>query len=217
MGLDEDEQARVLDWASRWAVRSDWFSLEIEPTIEALSGLDLLVIDVEREPLLSVAECGRLSRALGSLPIALVGPSDPRLESAALRAGASWYLRRDEVGGPWEGLKRAFASLRAESPRPPRSLEKLGRAVELDRVARVLYIDGERRTPTASKFDLLCYFVDHAGRAVSARELVARGLLLPTQVARFRSVIRELRNYLGPGRNLIRPVTGYGYRLDVDP
>jgi DNA-binding response OmpR family regulator len=215
MGLGDADRKALLDWATERALLTVSFALDIEAAEETLGSLDLLVIDAEREPLLSIAECGRLMRTLPSLPIALVGPGDPKLESAALRAGARWYFSRERGGAHhWEVLHPAL-SFRRSPVRPP-TLQRLCRTVEIDRAARVLYVGGERRTPSATKFDLLLYLLDRAGRAVSARELVAQGLLLPTQVERFRGIIRELRRYLGPAGDLIRPVTGYGYRLDLE-
>jgi len=216
MGLSDLHRATVLDWATECAFRTCSFPLEVEQAAVAVSGVDLMVIDAEREPLFAVAECGRLRRELPSLPIALLGPHDPKLSSAGLRAGARWYFCLENAASPpWQTLQSTLSVPRSTTDLPV--LQKLGPTAELDRSARVLFIDGEPRTLTAAKFDLLCYFLDHAGRAVSARELVAQGLLLPTQVARFRCVVRELRNYLGSARNLIRAVTGYGYRLDVQP
>jgi hypothetical protein len=43
---------------------------------------------------------------------------------------------------------------------------------------------------------------------------VRAGLLRPTQAQRYRGLIMELRDRLGPARDLIRRVPGYGYRLD---
>jgi DNA-binding response OmpR family regulator len=215
MGLGDPAKAQLLHWATECAFLTQSFPLEVEQPVVALAGIDLMVIDAGREPLLAVAECGRLRLGLPRLRIALVGPHDPKLERAGLRAGASWYfcLENTASSPPWEALRCAVSLVPSTSR--PSAIQKLGPTAELDRSARVLYIDGERRTPPAAKFDLLCYFLDHAGQAVSARELVAHGLLLPTQVARFRCVIRELRHYLGSAANLIRPVSGYGYRLDT--
>jgi DNA-binding response OmpR family regulator len=214
MGLGDSDRAQMLDWATECAFLTQSFPLEVEQAVVVLAGLDLMVIDAGREPLLAVAECGRLRLGLPKLPIALVGPHDPKLESAGLRAGAGWYFCLDSATSPpWETLQWALSSTRRNTGAPAN--QKLCPNVEVDRSARVLYIDGEQRTPTAAKFDLLCYFLDHAGQAVSARELVAQGLLLPTQVARFRCIIHELRHYLGAAGNLVRPVSGYGYRLDI--
>ena len=215
MGVGDSRQALILEWATECAFLADSFPLEVEQAADAFSGVDLMVIDAAREPLLAIAECGRLRREMPSLPIALSGPHDPTLERAGLRAGARWYFSLEDAASlPWEALQSILSTIRPTTRRPP-VLEKLGPTAELDRSARVLFIDGEPRTLSAAKFNLLCYFLDHAGRAVSARELVTRGILLPTQVARFRCVVRELRNHLGSARNLISPVSGYGYRLDV--
>src|SRR5262245_32830696 len=82
MGLGDADRSTLLDWATERALLTVSFALDVAPAEETLGSLDLLVIDAEREPLLSVAECGRLTRTLPSLPIALVGPGDPKLESA---------------------------------------------------------------------------------------------------------------------------------------
>jgi DNA-binding response OmpR family regulator len=87
--------------------------------------------------------------------------------------------------------------------------------VFLDRVARTLFVDDQEETLSTQKFDLLCYLLDRPSAAVSAGDLVRHGVLRPSQAQRFKGLVQELRRHLGPARDLIRPVPGYGYRIDL--
>lgn len=213
IGLDSTARASFDDWGRTHAFASSSFPLDPPPEVVKLRPFDALVVGADGHPLLALAECARLRSTFTDLPVALLGPRGSELEAAAERAGALFMHHRAADQAPWIQLAALVAARR-------HALRAAGQAwisahLCVDRTARVLYVDGEKRSLTAAKFDLFCYLVDNAGRAVSARELVQRGLLLPSQASRYKGLIAELRQHLGIERDCIRAVPGYGYRVDL--
>jgi DNA-binding response OmpR family regulator len=174
----------------------------------------LIIIDGSVDFALAIAECARLNTLEPDLPVVLIVPQAEVKSSATKRSGAAELVcapihprklvevASKFIGGPASGTMRAA------------SITHLGKQVILDRTGRRLWIAGEEQALSSQKFELLRYFADHPGKAIDARELVRAGLLRPTQAQRYRALIMELRERLGPARCLLRVVPGYGYRLD---
>jgi DNA-binding response OmpR family regulator len=197
-----------------------WVPMDQSVGAPELGSAALLIVDAAEQPLVAVAECARVRARAPALPIAYLGRGLEAEEiAAARRAGATFLLSRPlrsrELLVCIQKVHAGRRSLRLSGDVPGRTA--LGDAVTLDRDSRQLFVHGRYQRLSASKFDLLCYFVQHSGRAIAATELVQRGLLRPSQRARFRSVIRELRSSIGPARTLLQTVPGYGYRLDLPP
>lgn len=70
---------------------------------------------------------------------------------------------------------------------PPCS--ELCAGVMLDRARRTLTVLDREDQLSAQKFELLCYFVDRAGVAVSGAELVRAGVLRPSQASRLKGLM----------------------------
>jgi DNA-binding response OmpR family regulator len=199
-------------WCAEEAFSTCWLPLEPAPDVAKLREVDAAVIGAEERPLLSLAECGRLRSALPGLAVALVGPPRAELEEAVLRAGARFIVHSQALPAPRDALADLVTARRATLET---SQTWVSARLCIDRTARLLYLDGERRSLSSAKFDLFAYLLDNAGRAVSAHELVHKGLLLPSQASRYKGLIAELRQRLGAERDCIRAVPGYGYRLDL--
>ncbi|HEY3498520.1 MAG TPA: hypothetical protein VGK73_27705 [Polyangiaceae bacterium] len=212
IGVGPRDRGACEAWCNTFGFLLSAFPLEPGPELARIRQFGAVAIGVEERPLLSLAECGRLRAALPHFPLALLGPFDAELEAAAERAGVL-FMPCPTGESAWHGLGALMTARRLELRSEGETW--ISPRLRLDRTARVLYVDGEKRTLTAAKFDLFAYLVDHAGRAVPARELVERGLLLPSQASRYKGLIAELRQHLGIERDCIRAVPGYGYRLDL--
>jgi|SRR5688572_4921399 DNA-binding winged helix-turn-helix (wHTH) protein len=180
-----------------------------------LESLDLLVVAADDRPLLALAECARVTSLHPEPAVALLGDSGPELSRAVERLQGVRLLSRTESGEiPWGQLVQALGPAGAGRSHVTvrRGLAAIHERVTLDRDARTLYVAGREQRLSSAKFELLCYLLDNAGRAISAAELVRRRLLLPSQARRYRGLVQELRASLGPARDCIVAVPGYGYR-----
>lgn len=193
------------------------FTLMPPTELQRLKSVVGIIVDGCTDSHLAVAECARV----GSLrvPIGLL-TSRPLETSALARAGVRAWLIPPCSAPEMQGF---FASLYATETSKSgtilavRPRMHLAPEVELDRTRRTLFVKGREEALPAQKFDLLCYLVDHAGVAVTAAELVQRGLLRPSQAFRLKGLVQELRGRLGPARTLLKAVSGYGYRFDLAP
>jgi DNA-binding winged helix-turn-helix (wHTH) protein len=86
-------------------------------------------------------------------------------------------------------------------------------------------LDGQPHILTGKVYDLLCLPFENQGQPVSRRtikitvwqerELGVDGNPLVTDVE-LNNLVRRLREFLGPHRDLVRTVPGYGYMLDLE-
>ena len=163
----------------------------------------------------------RIRRALRTPVIFLVAdPRAPRPRGLAVRgdaAGARRWLARPFSPRQLVAVVREVLAGGGDSPESPgfplafadRSLGRL----RLDGASRSAVADGRHVPLTATEFAVLAVMLDHPGRVVSRRELLAAA---GRQAAGDRAAdvyIAQLRAKLGPVFQ-IRTVRGTGYALD---
>jgi DNA-binding response OmpR family regulator len=157
----------------------------------------------------------RIRRALRTPVIFLVAGPRPR---GLARAGARRWLGRPFSPRQLVALVRDAAAGEALAPASgPISLAPRGRSIgrlRLDGRSRTVITSGQPVPLTATEFAVLAAMMDHPGRVLSRRELLA---VAGRQGAGDRAVdvyIVQLRAKLGPA-TVIRTVRGAGYALDL--
>lgn len=90
----------------------------------------------------------------------------------------------------------------------------LTRDVWLDVPGRRLFVRGCEESLSPLRFEILRHLLERPGRVVSARDLVRAGVLGSASEQRYRAVMKEIRDRLGPAHDAIRTVRGAGYRFD---
>ena len=89
--------------------------------------------------------------------------------------------------------------------------------VSIDDVAHVAYVDGKPLELTPKEYNLLLYFLDNKGVALS-REKILNGVWNYDYFGDLRTVdthVKQLRSKLGESGSIIVTVRGVGYRLEV--
>jgi DNA-binding response OmpR family regulator len=104
------------------------------------------------------------------------------------------------------------AVLRRVEPSSTDEIATLGE-IAVDRAARAVTVADDSVELTAKEFDLLAYFVDHAGIVLSRERLLDRvwGLTFPGGTRTVDVHVAQLRKKLGRPE-LIRTVRGAGYK-----
>ena len=184
----------------------------------AQQAFDAVILDVMLPDLEGFEVCRRI-RARWQVPILMLTARGDELDRiVGLELGADDYLPKPF--NPRELLARLAAILRrtrvpsADDPQAPPPL-RFGR-IELDRAAREVRVDGERRELTGRQFDMLVLLAERAGR-VQSREQIMEALKgeewdsvdrsIDVHISRIRNAIED-----DPRRpRFVQTVRGAGY------
>ncbi len=132
---------------------------------------DAVILDVMLPGIDGLEVCRRI-RASSRIPVLmLTARGDDMDRIVGLEIGADDYLPKPF--NPRELLARLAAILRRTRPEQSEasSVLRFG-ALEIDRAAREVRVDGERRDLTGRQFDLLLLLAERAGRVQSREQLM---------------------------------------------
>ncbi len=180
--VDDDDGVRT---AVTWALEADGFDVlavdnglaamdAIESAAPVLAVLDLSLpglggLDILRRVRADEARDGRWK-----LPIIVLSGRDSETDRiVGLDLGADDYLVKPFSPGELAARARSLLRRSGEpgtSSRAPFS--PTGSGVEVDRVSRSVWVDGELVDLAAKEFDLLAYLVEHPRRACRRSELL---------------------------------------------
>jgi DNA-binding response OmpR family regulator len=153
----------------------------------------------------------RAVRARSRVPILMLTARDEEPDRiVGLEVGADDYLTKPF--SPRELVARIKAVLRRAEPQTAQTVLTLGDVV-VNRETHDVTIAGDSVELTAKEFDLLSYFVEHAGALLSRDQLLDRvwGVEYPGGTRTVDVHVAQLRRKLGrPG--LIRTLRGAGYK-----
>ncbi len=181
--------------------------------------VELVILDLMLPDIDGLEVCRRLRALPGEMArvpvLMLTAKGDPMDRIIGLELGADDYLPKPFE--PRELLARIRAVLRRRQPgaAPEHKLMRFG-ALEIDRDARVVTVDGQARELTSYQFDLLVTLAERAGRvltrdqimeAVRGRELEAFDRSIDVHMGRIRAAIEA--DPKSPKR--ILTVRGVGY------
>lgn len=181
--MDDDEGVRT---GVRWALEADGFAVEvvgdgvralemIESVPPALVVLDLSLPGIGGLDILRRVRDREDRDGSYRLPIIVLSGRDGETDRiVGLDFGADDYLVKPFSPGELAARARSVLRRCAEyGVRPATPFVPAGVGVEIDAVARDVWVDGEAVDLAAKEFELLAYFVDHPRRACSRDELLA--------------------------------------------
>ena len=173
----------------------------------------LAILDVSLPGGMDGLEVCRRVRASNPLPMLMLTARDSEVDRVlGLEMGADDYVTKPF--SPREVVARVKAILRrSEGPVEQPELLSAGR-VEVDLARREARVDGQVVALTSREFQLLAFFAERPGRALSRQQLLD-GVWGPGWYGDDRTVdahVRQLRKKLGDSLPL-NTVWGMGYRL----
>ena len=176
---------------------------------------DLLILDVMMPKLdgFQVARQVRADRCATPI-LMLTARSDIEDRIQGLNAGADYYLTKPF--GVMELVSCVKAVLRRCGTKPAEQLRSDG--LVLDETEHTVTVDGERVALTFKEFELLTYFMENKGIALS-REKILNNVWNYDYFGDARTIdthVKKLRSKLGPKGDNIKTVWGMGYKLEVD-
>jgi two-component system, OmpR family, phosphate regulon response regulator PhoB len=179
--VDDDEGVRT---TVTWALEAEGFDVHaVADGVAALEAIQdstpsLVVLDLALPGLGGLDVLRELRRGedlAGRRPVPVIilsGRGGETDRIVGLDLGADDYLVKPfspaELAARARSVLRRSGSNTVQAPFLPK-----GSGVEVDRTARLAWVDGEPIELAAKEFDLLVYFLEHPGRACSRDELLS--------------------------------------------
>lgn len=217
-----DDESRMRKLVRDFLVRQDYEVLEAGDGEEALDvfykekDIALIILDVMM-PKLNGWDVCREIRETSKVPIImLTAKGDESDELNGFELGVDEYISKPF--SPKILVARVEAILRRTS-----KVEEEQENVELggiiiDKTAHLVTVDGERIDLSFKEFELLSYFVENAGIALS-REKILNHVWNYDYFGDARTIdthVKKLRSKMGAKGDYIKTIWGMGYKFEVE-
>ena len=217
-----DDESRMRKLVRDFLVRQDYEVLEAGDGEEALDifyrekDIALLILDVMM-PKMNGWEVCREVRENSKVPIImLTAKSDESDELMGFDLGVDEYISKPF--SPKILVARVEAILRRTNQIGDSSQIKKAGLIVLDKTAHEVTIDGKSVELSFKEFELLEYFMDNQGIALS-RERILNSVWNYDYFGDARTIdthVKKLRNKLGKQGEYIKTVWGMGYKFEVE-
>lgn len=179
---------------------------------------ELIILDVmlPGEDGVSILKRLRASSATASIPVIMATAKGTEYDKIqALDIGADDYLVKPF--GMMEMVSRVRAVLRRTAPPKESSILKAGKIV-LNLDEHTVMVDNERVILTLKEFELLRVMMEHKGMVFNRDKLLTDvwGVDYFGETRTVDMHIKNLRQKLGQGADIIETVRGVGYRIEAD-
>lgn len=224
--MDAVKVLMVDDEARMRKLVKDFLSIKGYRVIEAEDGeqavdiffkekdISLVILDVMM-PKMDGWEVCKTIRRYSQVPIImLTARSEERDELLGFELGVDEYISKPF--SPKILVARIEAILRRKSASAGETLKADG--ICLDKDAHVVTVDGKPVDLSNKEFELLTYFMENQGMALS-REKILNNVWNYDYFGDARTIdthVKKLRSKLGPKGDYIRTIWGMGYKLEVD-
>ncbi|MDE7207558.1 MAG: response regulator transcription factor [Lachnospiraceae bacterium] len=215
-----DDESRMRKLVKDFLVKQSYDVLEAGDGSEALDiffdnqDIALIILDVMMPKVDGWQVC-REVRAYSKVPIImLTARADERDELQGFELGVDEYIAKPF--SPKILVARVEAILRRTSKHADNENLECG-GIVIDRAAHVVAIDGKTIDLSYKEFELLTYFVENRGIALS-REKILNSVWNYDYFGDARTIdthVKKLRSKMGEKGDLIKTVWGMGYKLDV--
>lgn len=217
-----DDEARMRKLVRDFLTKSGYDTLEAEDGVSALdlfferqTEIALVVLDVMMPGKNGYEVCREIREYNKTIPIImLTAKSEERDELEGFAEGADEYIAKPF--SPKILVARIGAILRRTAPDAGETvIETAG--IRLDRAAHTVTIDGKEVELSYKEFELLDYFLQNKGIALS-REKILDSVWNYDYFGDARTIdthVKKLRSKMGDKGDLIRTVWGVGYKFDT--
>jgi len=215
-----DDESRMRKLVKDFLVKAGYRVLEAENGEEALDlffsdrEIALLILDVMM-PKLDGWEVCREIRKYSKVPvIMLTARGDEKDELLGFKLGVDEYISKPF--SPKILVARVDAVLRRSLQKAEELILEEG-GIVIDKVAHVVTIDGKRIDLSFKEFELLAYFVENKGIALS-REKILNHVWNYDYFGDARTIdthVKKLRSKMGEKGEMIKTIWGMGYKLEA--
>lgn len=215
-----DDEQRMRKLVRDFLVKKGFQVLEASNGEEAIDvffsekNIELVILDIMMPKMDGWAVCREI-RQYSQVPIVmLTAKSGEKDELLGFELGVDEYISKPF--SPKVLVARVEAILRRTGASTEEILEIGG--ITLDKSAHEVTIDGNKLELSFKEFELLTYFIDNKGIALS-REKILNNVWNYDYYGDARTIdthVKKLRNKMGDKGNYIKTIWGMGYKFEVD-
>ncbi len=216
-----DDESRMRKLVRDFLVKSSYDVLEAGDGQEAVDlffaqkDIALVVLDVMMPKMDGWQVCREI-RAYSEVPIImLTARSDERDELQGFQLGVDEYISKPF--SPKILVARIEAILRRTNQQDKGKILELG-GISLDKTAHQVMIDGKPIELSYKEFELLAYFMENQGVALS-REKILNNVWNYDYYGDARTIdthVKKLRSKMGAKGDMIKTIWGMGYKLECE-
>ena len=215
-----DDEARMRKLVRDFLVRDGYTVAEAADGEEALSvfydqkDIALIILDVMMPKMDGYEVCEEIRRVSKVPIIMLTAKSDERVELRGFDLGIDEYVTKPF--SPKILVARVEAILRRSGAGRAEDTLELG-GIKIDKSAHEVTIDGKSVELSFKEFELLTYFMENNGIALS-REKILNNVWNYDYYGDARTIdthVKKLRSKLGEKGDLIRTIWGMGYKFEA--
>ncbi|MCX4272979.1 MAG: response regulator transcription factor [Acetatifactor sp.] len=216
-----DDESRMRKLVKDFLVKSNYDVLEAEDGEQAVDlffrekGISLVVLDVMMPRMDGWQVCKEI-RAYSQVPIImLTARGDEQDELQGFKLGVDEYISKPF--SPKILVARIEAVLRRAQADTQEGRLSCG-GILIDKAAHQVEIDGQPVELSYKEFELLTYFVENRGIALS-REKILNNVWNYDYFGDARTIdthVKKLRNKMGARGDMIKTIWGMGYKLEAE-
>jgi len=215
-----DDEQRMRKLVKDFLVKDGFNVLEAADGEEAIDiffsekNIELIILDVMMPKLDGWGVCREI-RQYSQVPIImLTAKASEKDELQGFELGVDEYISKPF--SPKILVARVKAIIRRTGSMDAEAIELGG--IKLDKLAHEVYIDGKLLELSYKEFELLTYFVENKGIALS-REKILNNVWNYDYYGDARTIdthVKKLRNKMGEKGNCIKTIWGMGYKFEAD-
>lgn len=215
-----DDESRMRKLVKDFLIRKDFNVIEAQDGEEALeiffdnNNISLVILDIMMPKLDGWQVCREI-REYSDVPILmLTAKGEEKDELQGFKLGVDEYISKPF--SPKVLVARVEAILRRTNTLDGEAVEIGG--ILLDKVAHQVKIDGEEIDLSFKEFELLSYFIQNKGVALS-REKILNNVWDYDYFGDARTIdthVKKLRNKMGDKGKYIKTIWGLGYKFEVE-
>ena len=215
-----DDESRMRKLVKDFLMKKDFEVIEAENGAKAVDlffdekDVDLIILDVMM-PKMDGWEVCREIRNFSQVPIImLTARADERDELLGFELGVDEYISKPF--SPKILVARVEAILRRTNIITLEDVICVG-SIELNKAAHLVNVDGEAVELSFKEFELLTYFIENQGIALS-REKILNSVWNYDYFGDARTIdthVKKLRSKLGDKGDYIKTIWGMGYKFEV--
>lgn len=216
-----DDESRMRKLVKDFLVKKDFEVLEAENGEQALDiffankDIALIILDVMMPKIDGWEVCREIRRNSRVPVIMLTAKSDERDELLGFELGVDEYISKPF--SPKILTARVDAIIRRTYLIDTSGIVREG-PIEIDKAAHTVKINGENVDLSYKEFELLLYFIDNKGIALS-REKILNNVWNYDYFGDARTIdthVKKLRKKMGDAGECIKTIWGMGYKFEVE-